>query len=250
MHQQAIRTSMKKIYLLAIVASTMFIASSSAKAQYSDLEIGVQAGGYFYQGDLTKSALGTLKKPKPGFGVFIAKDLSSHITLKANADYFQLEASDMEFGSEAWKNNRNLSFKTNVFDVSVKALLNIRDNYSEEISFRPFVFVGVGASFIKVERDFANFNTTYYTNREKWVLPGLQQDIATNTPKAALNIPVGIGFKYSLNNSLSIVSEGSYRFMFTDYLDGFSKVAHSKKDHFYSVSIGFTVAIGNDGYYY
>jgi hypothetical protein len=52
-------------------------------------------------------------------------------------------------------------------------------------------------------------------------------------------VPVGIGIRYSLSQALSITAEAAYRLTFTDYLDGFSKVADpSKNDHYYGLSIG------------
>ena len=56
------------MYLLAIIASVNFFANTEAKAQYADAEIGFKLSGFAYQGDITNSAVGTLKKPKPGFG--------------------------------------------------------------------------------------------------------------------------------------------------------------------------------------
>jgi len=235
---------MKKFGLPAFIAGLGLLIGTAATAQNSDFEIGITASAYYYKGDITQSSLGTLKKPKPGIGVFATKVVGSNLSFRLNADFTQLKASDAEFGKESWKANRNLAFKTTLLEFGVRAIYDFKDNYENESDFRPYLFGGVGAAMIHVTRDYSKFNTAFYTVRERWVLPGLNQDIATTLPKFIVTFPVGAGMKYAIGSSTWLIAEGSYRFTLTDYLDGFSKVGHQKRDHYYSASIGIAFALG------
>ena len=70
-------------------------------------------------------------------------------------------------------------------------------------------------------------------------------DAQTNYKKITLTVPLGVGLKYSLPNEFYLSAEMGYRFVFTDYLDGISKVGNpDRKDTYYYSGLTLTKAFG------
>ena len=58
-------------------------------------------------------------------------------------------------------------------------------------------------------------------------------------------IPVGAGIRYNLSPRIALTAEGSYRLVFTDYLDGFSVAANPKQnDHYHTMNVGVVYRLG------
>ena len=77
------------------------------------------------------------------------------------------------------------------------------------------------------------------------VANGLAADNAKGVPRKLLSIPVGIGAEYPISGRISLNAEAAYRFIFTDYLDGFSLSANPKRqDHYYNISAGLMYTFG------
>jgi OOP family OmpA-OmpF porin len=84
-----------------------------------------------------------------------------------------------------------------------------------------------------------------YFGESSEVLTGLAVDNAHGTPRALFSVPVGVGAEYPISNRFSVNIETSYRFIFTDYLDGFSKSANPNlQDHYHSTSVGLIYKFG------
>jgi hypothetical protein len=123
---------------------------------------------------------------------------------------------------------------------------NILGNNYDRTSrgFTPYLFGGVGYSFLHIRRDASSFNTHYFLAGSKEA-EGLAADEAHTLPKGIPVIPIGIGVRYALSQALSATAEVAYRATFTDYLDGFSHVANaSRNDRYYSLSIGVVYRFG------
>lgn len=60
----------------AIVLFLLFIAGKSHAQFYKDMSVGINAGMYVYQGDLTPDPLGSFRTIKPGFSLFAKTDQS------------------------------------------------------------------------------------------------------------------------------------------------------------------------------
>lgn len=225
-----------------------FACSSNASAQSPKpkYEAGMRLSGIIYQGDLAPSAIGSYKTPTLGFGLFVTRILNRHFLVRGNIDYSRLKGDDAVYSSPEWKQQRNFNFKASALEVAAHFIYSLTDNYGSS-RFSPYVFGGAGISFLNISRDHSQFNYTY-NGWQDWVLLGLQDDIAQSPPKLAVILPVGAGVRYPLNDKLTLFGEGSYRFMFTDYLDGFSKSADPKhKDHYANISLGIIYRFGRNG---
>ncbi len=232
-------------YFTTTVVCFMCVVFVSAQTTNPKYEVGLRVSGLIYQGDLSPSPVGSYKSPTFGIGFFGTRILNKNLSLRANLDFGSLKDADANYSNPEWKQYRNFSFNTTFTELSGHAVYHLKDNYKAH-NFNPYVFGGVGISFIKVNRDASAFQNDF-TGWQDWVEPGLAEDLATTPPKVLLNLPVGVGFRHNLSNNLILFVEGSYRFLFTDYLDGFSKSADRKwKDHYSNASIGLIYRFGNN----
>jgi hypothetical protein len=236
------RTSPIHVVLVFCIGAT----SANGQIAAPKWEIGVNLSSFIYQGDLTPSRLGSFKTAGPGFSIYGNRILNSSFSLRTTLAFGQLKGDDAKYTSPAWRQQRNLSFKTPVFEVSEMLVWNfLGNNYDRtNTGFSPYLLGGVGYSFLKIRRDASQFNTHYFVTGSKEAL-GLAADEAHSLPKGIPVIPVGLGVRYGLTPALSASAELAYRASFTDYLDGFSKVANSSKnDHYYTLSIGMVYRFG------
>ena len=211
-------------------------------------EVGINASAFIYQGDLTPSKIGSFKTATPGAAIYANRILNSSFSLRTNLAIGELKGDDSKYSSPAWRQQRNLNFSTPVYEISEMLVWNILGtNYDRTNSgFTPYLFGGVGYTFLHIRRDASNFNTHYFLAGSREVV-GLAADEAHSLPKGMLVIPVGAGVRYGLSQALSVAAEVSYRTTFSDYLDGFSKVANpSRNDRYYSLSIGVVYRFGTD----
>lgn len=231
----------------AFIKSTPFIIlfaadSSVVKAQLdlSGYEIGVAVSGFVYQGDLTPSRLGSYKTLKPGVQIFLSKIISPMFSLRTNLSIGKLKGDDAKYAVPEYRQQRNFNFNTPVFEISELLVAEVLENNSTRQRSRlsPYLFAGVGLSFSNIKRDWSRFNAEYFST-ETSTIQGLADDAQHSLPKTIPVLPLGIGIRYSLSKSISLSAESSYRFTFTDYLDGFSQaVDPSRRDSYQTYSVG------------
>jgi hypothetical protein len=215
-------------------------------------EVGVNVSAFIYQGDLAPSKIGSYKTPGAGFGIYANRILNDWFSLRTSFVFGELRGDDSKYASPAWRQQRNLNFRTSVYEFSEMIVWNILgNNYDRSNGYdrtgsrlTPYLFGGIGYSFLHIRRDASKFNTHYFVAGSKEAV-GLAADEAHSLPKGIPVIPVGAGVRYGLSQALSATAEIAYRATFTDYLDGFSKVANpSRNDHYYSVSVGLVYRFG------
>ena len=90
----------------------------SASLQAQDWEFGIFAGGSNYYGDLAPFAPVMLKETKPAIGGLVRYNLSERIALRGNLTYGQISGDDANFNSNYKNNLRNLSFRSDILEVS------------------------------------------------------------------------------------------------------------------------------------
>lgn len=231
---------------LLFITTTVCFISASAQINTSKYEIGLKAGIFIYQGDLTPSDVGSYKTIRPQFGIFANRLLSQSFAIRINFDAGSVHGDDAKYNHPSWRRDRSFRFSSPVYELSAQLVLDILGrNYDRPVkSLSPYVFAGAGISYISAKRDFSRMNAAVFTP-ESDAVAGLARDIATVTPRIIPVFPVGIGFRYALTKKISIIGESSYRFIPTDYLDGFSYSANpSRNDHYYSHSVGAVYSFG------
>ncbi len=218
----------KKAFLITFLITLVF---SKSNAQLMDAfvhegEFGVSVGAGHYLGDLTAGMKLYNTKPKFAAGIFFRKQFNNYVGLKVAANYAFVGYADKYSGfkDNVVQKKRNLSFNSNIWELSVSGDFNFfrfQPGFSE-YRFTPYVSLGIGA--------FA-YDPYAYLYGEKYYLRPIgtegQQDKG-NYPNLepygtmAVCFPVGFGLKYSINEKVNVFAETVYRFTTTDYLDDVS----------------------------
>ena len=217
----------------------------------SSYEIGINAGTLIYQGDIATSDIGNFQGLKPALGFYVSKQLNNYFSARANLVLGSFSADESKMNSPVWKQHRNFSFTTPVSELSTLLVWNINGETIENNYRRltPYIFGGVGVTFLNTKRDFSKIDTTYFDAKSATVI-GLAIDKAKTTPRTILVIPIGAGLNYAITDKIGIKAEATYRLTFTDYIDGFSYAGNpSVNDRYYGLSIGLSYKIFNGGEY-
>ncbi|CAN5695714.1 DUF6089 family protein [soil metagenome] len=237
-----------RFYVTLFTFLFVFIIVNTTKAQrdFSKWQIGINGGILVYQGDLSQQDIGSYKTVQPVGGLYISRVLSSSFLLRTNLAIGRLYGNDASNNSPSWRRKRNYAFTTPVAEVSELLVWNMFSNNGNELGqrFSPYMFAGAGISFLNVNRDYSKLDTTYFSSSSK-TSNGLAADIARIPPRAVLVLPVGIGTEVYLTPKLSLTLETSFRYTFSDYIDGFSLGANpDTKDYYHSHTIGLLYRFG------
>ncbi|HRN57088.1 MAG TPA: DUF6089 family protein [Agriterribacter sp.] len=230
------------IWLILFITCSQLIFAQFYTHRY---EAGISAGTFVYQGDLTPSDAGSYQTIAPHIGFFAARILNRSFSVRANFTFGKLKGDDALYAKPAYRRQRNFNFSTPVAEFSGVLVWNIlaKNAMEQPKGFSPYLFAGAGVSLLHISRNWSNFNAEYFGSES--VPAGLAADIAHRTPGAAVILPAGAGLKYALTPHISLAAETGYRFMFTDYLDGFSQGANPrKKDSYHGHSIGLIFSLG------
>ena len=200
-----------------------------SKSKHRAWEIGLLAGAAVYTGDLHCEQF-FLKAVNPGGGIFGRYYFSDVFSTRLNLQASKVRGSDLNYGvSHA---GRNFSFKSLIYDANLTLEWEPfgRRRYKDGPGqFRrilsPYVNAGVGYLYTKPTVDFALGNTN--SN-----LADIAIDQA-NKKYTHLVIPFGAGVRYDLSERVTLGVEGNFRKTFTDYIDGVSQTADSKKNDWY-----------------
>lgn len=225
--------------LVLIVLTTSY---SQAQFQSTPYEVGIQVGTLVYQGDLVTPNVGNLKSLHPSIGINVSKGLDPYFSLRANFLRGKLSANEADFATPAYRRQRNFSFSSSVTEFSGLLVFNPFGQNGRKIS--PYIFAGAGLTFLNVKRDWSKVDTTVFDNKSA-VAMGLAKDTLTNPPRVIAALPVGAGIRYNISPQFSLNFEGMFRFIATDYLDGFKYAANPKNnDRYYGLSVGLHYQIG------
>ncbi len=234
--------SLLKIFSIftAFILSLFYFAH--AQTDLGKYEMGLSAGVFVYQGDLTPQTVGSYKTIKPQLALHISRILSQSFSVRININRGKLYGNDGVYSNPQWRKQRNFNFSSSVTEISAQAVWSFLAYESPQ--FSPYILAGAGFSFLKIKRDWSNINTAVFGEGSD-VQNGLTLDEAKTLPGIIAVLPVGAGLRYYLSDRFSLIGETSYRLSFTDYLDGFSKAANpAKNDHYLSHSIGVICSFG------
>jgi hypothetical protein len=209
----------------AILTVVMCLYSSIGYTQepvVQEGEFGVGIGAAHYFGDLNTRA--RLNRPKIAAGIFFRKNFGNYIAARVVANFAQLGYSDIYNTHNEFMHLRNLSFNTNVWELSLRGDFNFFRFLpgDPDFNFTPYVSLGVGVF---------SYDPYAYLQGQKYLLRplGTEGQGSSLYPdrkpygSMALCIPIGVGFKYALNDRFNIGLEITHRFTSTDYLDDVSK---------------------------
>ena len=163
---------------------------------------------------------------QPGFAVSAGASYSvtNQLSVRIDVAFLQVKAADRNNKGTQYK-ERNLSFKSNIFDVSAAAEFNVLN--MNKYPFSPYISAGVGVMFFNPYANDLSGKKQYL--RELGTegqglagYPGIYR-------KTAAIFPAGFGFKYAAGKKVIIQLEFNYRFTTTDYLDDVSTSGYPAK---------------------
>lgn len=206
-----------------------FFLSNLAFSQ--NFEAGLTLGLTTYNGDIDVVAKNLGSAMRPAVGLLGKYRLSNSLLVRGQILTGKLSGSEKNHPT-AWRQERGLSFEAKLTEIS--ALLEYEVVTKKR--FTGFTFGGLGVTYFNPKTDF-NLPNKY--------IDDVNPDAQTNYKKITLTVPLGVGLKYSLPNEFYLSAEMGYRFVFTDYLDGISKVGNpDRKDTYYYSGLTLTKAFG------
>ncbi len=218
----------------------------NAQLDFTKFEIGASMGTYIYQGDLTPAALGSWRTAGFRLGIWGSKMLTNAFSVRIQLARGSVTGDDAIYAHPEWRRQRNFNFTSPVTELSALLVWDgLRKDFGQSrLPLSPYLFAGAGFAFLNIKRDWSNLNASYFSETDNAVT-GIGADQAHLPPRVIPVLPVGIGVRYLLSSKWSVTAETSYRFLFTDYLDGFSQAANpSLKDHYYTVLLGVSYRLG------
>lgn len=213
---------------LVSVFSFIFLSNLAFSQNF---EAGLTLGLTTYNGDIDVVAQNLGSAMRPAIGLLGKYRLSNSLLVRGQILIGKLSGSEKNHPT-AWRQERGLSFEAKLTEVS--ALLEYEVVTKKR--FTGFTFGGIGVTYFNPKTDF-NLPNKY--------IDDVNPDAQTNYKKITLAVPLGVGLKYSLPNEFYLSAEMGYRFVFTDYLDGISKVGNpDRKDTYYYSGLTLTKAFG------
>ena len=172
------------------------------------------------------------KATRPSAQIAYRYKTASRLAFKVGLYYQLLNGSD-KYTAEPYRKNRNLSFRSHVFEVSGQVEFfftkqqqgqryNIKNAKGmKSYNFQAYGFVGIGAFYFNPQAKYG----AYWVNlqplgTEGQGLPGGKKKYS----RVNVCIPYGIGVKDAINKEWSIGLEIGIRKTFTDYIDDVSGV--------------------------
>jgi len=200
---------MRIILLIVCLFLQIFIASAQT------WEIGVSTGASGYMGDI--NSLKPQNFTDPAFGALVKRNFNGYWSAKLNFLRGKIQGDDAK-SSNAYQNDRNLSFRSDLNEFSLQVELNFFNYLPGLLSgfgakrVTPYIFTGVAG---------VTFNPVTDYNGSPIELQPLQTE-AVKYNKYALSVPYGAGIKFNVSGNLNLIGEIGYRTAFTDYLDDLS----------------------------
>ena len=185
-------------------------------------ELGFTIGGMNYIGDLNDQSV--LGKPCLALGGFYRLNFDNRLSIRFDIDYGHVEG-----GNPDYIDIRNLSFRSYIFEGSLRAEFNFFpfSMIEDQFQWTPYLFGGVGFFAFNPKAYFTNPITGESAWYELQPLTTEGQGTALNqeNPPYVLrqfSFPFGLGFKYHPSKSITLSVEYGFRKTWTDYLDDVS----------------------------
>jgi Domain of unknown function (DUF6089) len=227
-----------------IVVLISMCTQVKAQTKQPKYEVGAGVGAFIYQGDLAPGRFGSWKTIRPGLALHGSRLINKTMALRLQLAVASLHGDDAKYDNPAYRKQRNFNFRTSLIELSPQFVWSPLGWADAGKKLSPYVFGGAALSLVRIRRDASAFNAVYF-EAEPELISRLATDLSTRTPRLMPAVPVGAGMRYSISPTLVLNAEASYRFLFTDYLDGFSRAANpDRNDHYYSITLGLIYRFG------
>ncbi len=203
-------------------------------------EAGIDIGAANFLGDLGgANQIGThfikdleLSLTRTAFGAHVRYRSSRYLGYRATFMYGKINGNDA-LTEERYRHNRNLNFKSNIFEFSTVLEFYISKersghvyNYKKlhgwrHIDIQTYGFIGIGGFYFNPKS--THFGVWYELRPLHTEGQGLKPEVKEYS-RISIAIPMGLGFKYAVNRRWNVGLEYGLRLTFTDYIDDVSTV--------------------------
>ena len=173
---------------------------------------------------------------RPSFQLGMRYKFAKRFAVKGGF-YYQLVSGADRLTAEPYRHNRNLSFRSHIFELSAQAEFYITKEQQghkykiknakgiRNYDFQAYVFLGVGGFFYNPQAKYGgHWVSLQPLGTEGQGLPGGPKKYK----RVSLCIPYGIGMKYALTKDWAVGLEIGMRKTFTDYIDDVSTDYYDK----------------------
>lgn len=218
------RGKMMRIVVLACVG-TAFLFPHFSRAQRQDFlsrsELVLMGGGMNYIGDLNKQSALTL--PRPAGGVGLRYRIDNRWALRGEVSYGSVAC------EEDYNKRRNLSFKSDIYEVAALAEFNFAPfgPGATERRWTPYLFGGLAVfHFNPMARYVVGEDEEHWAALQPLCTEGQGTSEYPDRkiyPLTQVSLPFGMGIKVRMGKVFSFAAEYGFRMTWTDYLDDVSK---------------------------
>ncbi|TAG29744.1 MAG: hypothetical protein EAZ13_09460 [Sphingobacteriia bacterium] len=204
--------SFKGLLLLVLLGG---VSRSFAQDDLFRVKVGLGLATYF--GDLKEKAK-PINQSSAAFSIGVSYDITDQIIGKLDFGLLKLRGDD-RFNNRIDFINRNLSFQTNIWEINLGVEYDFLNMKNEDYILSPYISLGLGIF---------HFNPWAYNRAgEKVYLNPLGtegQGLPSYPDRKPykllqLQIPIGAGIKFALNENINAFFDVSLRKIFTDYID-------------------------------
>lgn len=173
-----------------------------------------------------------LSLTKPAVSIGYRYKLSPTMALRSYTSWMQLAGND-QLTAEPARNNRNLSFRSNVFETFATFEFSIieeklKGRYAKrgkKFPLNVYVYGGVGFFYFNPK---AQLDGKWYALKPLGTEGQGLPDGPEEYQLVQITVPLGIGLKYPINKEWSVGLEYCLRTTFTDYIDDVSTVYYDR----------------------
>lgn len=187
---------MKKIILFIILIITSVIEVNAQENDYEyKMEIGFGTGLIAYEGDFNSNII---KDMQPMGSIIARKVLNPRTAVRLNVSFGKIKGNSQNAETSYPGMDANpISFSKNLMDAGLRYEYNFWPygtgrEYRGAIRFTPYITMGLGTTYVS----------------------------GGGTSDFTMNVPLGCGVKYKLDNRLNLGLEWAMHFSLSDKLDG------------------------------
>lgn len=194
-----------------LLASLLFFCTNALVAQ---IEVGLNAGVSLYEGDISPAGIvRKLENTKRSIGVYGRIPVGDRLAFRGFVQSSKIQGGD-QFRTTT--TTRNLSFRTNIFEIGAVAEIYPWGNYQR---LAPFFQVGASVYNFNPETEFnGRWVELQPLGTEGQGMPGF----APKYNLTRFSVPIGVGVRYSLTENFSLGVQAAARLLFFDHLDDVS----------------------------
>ena len=206
---------------------------------------GISLNAFNYFGDLAPtSSFGStdISFTRPAVGVFFGRRFGPRYSLIGHFRYGTLrggdfDSADPEDENDRYRYVRNLHFRNRIKELSLTAVFDLFKNegsYISRVQATPYVLLGLAVFHhnpqAKVNDDSTLPEAGQWVNLRPLGTEGQFSNLLDTDANAGISpyqqiqiaVPIGLGFRYRMNQVLDISFEVATRYLFFDYIDDVS----------------------------